>query len=199
MNVPRALLRVVAFLHLVAGVLMIPSSLLSAFFLGVALGVWLLVLGIGLWRARFPVWRAAVVTHWLIFVLAALMAVVGGFSLVQARLSFLHGNEILRSFGLSPLIGALLLALFATVSLLMLHHRRVLDAFWNCGLGEIAAPRGGKTRAAPDQALSRAIAESVSTFAAQHESVDLGQVSAALRAVADQAEVQRRRGPIKRS
>ncbi len=199
MNIPRALLRVVAFLHLVAGVLLIPSSLLSAFFLGAVLGVWLLVVGVGLWQARFPAWRAAVVTHWLIFVMAALMAVVGGFSLVQTRLGFLHGAEILRSFGLSPLIGALLLALFATVSLLMLNHRRVLDAFWKCGLGEIAAPRSGKTRTPPEPALLSAIAESVSTFAAQHEEIDLGQVSAALRVVADQAEVQRRRGPIKKS
>lgn len=112
--------RILGTVHILMGLLLLPICMVLGLLLTpvLALGaLWIVVLGVRLWRPSVRVgvlvWR----TYRVALVLAALLCVYGIYALRAAEQSAAAGGGLLGAFGLLPLATGVLLAGTAVVSL----------------------------------------------------------------------------------
>jgi len=119
--------RILAVLHVIVGVLLLPLTMFFGLFLAPVLlpgPVWVVILGIRLWR---PARRVGVLlrrTHFVGVTLAALLCAYGAFALQAAERSAAAGGGIMGAFGLIPLGLGVLLGSTSVVSLWLARRLR---------------------------------------------------------------------------
>ena len=104
--------RILGVVHVIVGILLLPLTLFFGLLLAPVLlpgPVWIVMLGIRLWRPtrRVGIWLRR--THLVGVAVAALLCGYGAFALQAAQRSAAAGGGLLGAFGLIPLgLGALL-------------------------------------------------------------------------------------------
>jgi hypothetical protein len=126
----RPRLRVLGAAHVIVGLLLLPLS--TAFGLLVApiliLGpLWIVVLGVLLWRSSVRVVTLARRTHTVGVVIAVLLFLHGIMALQAAARSAAEGGGLLGTYGLIPIGYGLLLGLFSVVSLILMRSNETRD------------------------------------------------------------------------
>jgi hypothetical protein len=104
--------RILSATHVIVGLLMLPLTM----FLGLSLApvllpgpVWVVILGIRLWRPSARVGVLLRRTHYVGLPVAALLCAYGGFAIQAAERSAAAGGGLLGTYGLIPLgLGAVL-------------------------------------------------------------------------------------------
>lgn len=112
--------RFLAFLHVVVGLLLLPSSMVFGVFLApllVAGPLWIVYLGFRLWRPTDQVFALLQKTHAFSLVAAGFLFAYGILALRAAERSAAEGGGLLGAFGLIPLMQAFLLGVTGATSL----------------------------------------------------------------------------------
>ena len=112
--------RALGIVHVVVGLLLLPMSTFFGLTLApvLALGpLWVVFLGVRLWRPTALVKDLLWKTHVVVAVVAAALCVHGAFALRAAERSAAAGGGLLGAYGLIPLVLGTVLGVTAAVSL----------------------------------------------------------------------------------
>jgi hypothetical protein len=119
---PMSRFRVLGAAHVIVGLLLLPVSMAFGLLLTpiLALGpLWIVVLGVLLWRSSARVFTLARRTHIVGTAIAVLLLLHGILALRAAARSAAEGGGLLGAYGLIPIGYGLLLGLLSTVSLIL--------------------------------------------------------------------------------
>jgi hypothetical protein len=119
---PMSRFRVLGAAHVIVGLLLLPVSMAFGLLLApiLALGpLWIVVLGVLLWRSSARVFTLARRTHIVGTAIAVLLLLHGILALRAAARSAAEGGGLLGAYGLIPIGYGLLLGLLSTVSLIL--------------------------------------------------------------------------------
>lgn len=127
MSLIRFATRSLAVLHVLAGTLLIHSSLfilgfISGLLIVGPIGVWLIILGTKLWRLEQGTYKSVLVTHTLLLIFSAALIRLGLWMLHRAELSAQQGGGLLGGVGFIPIFagcGLVVLSILSIVTLLL--------------------------------------------------------------------------------
>jgi len=123
--------RILGVVHILVGLLLLPLSMMFGLMLAplVVLGpLWIIALGILLWRSGVKVRRLVSRTHLVAIGVAVLLCIHGMLALQAAARSADEGGGLLGAYGLIPMAYGLLLVTFSIVSLVLARSRdRLVD------------------------------------------------------------------------
>lgn len=115
-----ALPRLLGAAHIAVAIILLPASTFFGYISIIAMVpalVWLIILGLRLWRTSTGAARVLRVTHLVLAPLAVLLVLYGLYALHAARQSAVNGGGLLGAFGLIPIVMGLLAGGLSLVSL----------------------------------------------------------------------------------
>ena len=122
--------RILGVVHVIVGLLLLPLTLFFGFLLAPVLlpgPIWIVILGIRLWRPSAQVGVLLRRTHWVGLTVAALLCGYGVLALQAAERSAAAGGGLMGGIGLIPLALGALLGGTAVISLWLARRLRSDD------------------------------------------------------------------------
>ena len=117
--------KIVGILHIFMGAILIPGSIFLSSYFFIAVGIWLIILGVGLLRNRESVISEAATAHKFLCILSVSLSLYGIWALYMGNVSSQLGGGIMSAYGLIPLSGGILLLIFSCFSIRWLRGAKV--------------------------------------------------------------------------
>ena len=105
--------KIVGILHIFVGAILIPGAIFLSSYFFIAVGIWLIILGVGFFRNRASVLSEAAAAHKFLCILSVLLSLYGIWALYMGNVSSQAGGGIMSAYGLIPLSAGILLLIFS--------------------------------------------------------------------------------------
>ena len=114
--------KIVGILHFFVGAILIPGSIFLSSYFFIAVGIWLIILGVGFLRNRESVLSEAAAAHKFLCILSGLLSLYGVWALYMGNVSSQMGGGIMSAYGLIPLSVGILLLIFSCFTIRWLRN-----------------------------------------------------------------------------
>ncbi len=114
--------KIVGILHIFVGAILIPGSIFLSSYFFIAVGIWLIILGLGFLHNRESVLSEAAAAHKFLCILSVLLSLYGVWALYMGNVSSQTGGGILSAYGLIPLSAGILLLIFSCFTIRWLRN-----------------------------------------------------------------------------